>query len=78
MTDEQVGVVRFRAHTVVDGSAKYVRDEVTGSELLFDLERDPSERQDEKHREPETLARMRRQVDDWLGASLSARHQDGR
>jgi arylsulfatase A-like enzyme len=73
MTDEQVGLLRFRAHAVIDGRTKYVREEVTGSELLFDLEKDPSEHRDDKKSERETLTRMSRQLDDWLSEAATAR-----
>ncbi len=44
------------------GKWKYVRDTV---ELLFDLENDPSERNNLSYRNPEILLEMRKAVDEW-------------
>jgi arylsulfatase A-like enzyme len=69
VVDDQVGLVRYRAHGVIDGQYKYIRDAATGSELVFDLAADPGEHRNVRRSRAEVRTKLARELDAWLGDS---------
>jgi arylsulfatase A-like enzyme len=58
---------------IEDGRYKLIRDDATGALELYDLERDPDERNDLSSDEPETLARLRDLLERSIADAAAAR-----
>lgn len=62
-----------RRRALVRGDAKLVVDELAGTRQLFDLARDPGEREDLADREPELVRELERELERALAAARARR-----